>query len=94
MDDDSFYELTLGFVIVFLGLNYIIPGAQLVGALFALVALVAVFFFLKGCVEFVFGRGTSHLMMGAAMCFAIIVLFGGSNAVLGAFHLILSIFGL
>lgn len=94
MEDDTFQELTLGFIIVFLGLNYIIPGAYFLGVLFSLIALVAVFFFLKGCVEFAIGRGTSHLWIGAAMCVVIIVLFGGTNAVLGAFHFILSIFGL
>ncbi|MEM0372397.1 MAG: hypothetical protein QXO69_00945 [archaeon] len=94
MDDSTFFEFTLAFIIAFLGLNYIIPGAYFVSFLFSCVALVAVFFFLKGCAEFVFGKGTSRLLMGAAMCVVIIVLFGGTNAVLGAFRFIMSIFGL
>jgi len=94
MKDNQFYELAMGAIILFLAMNFMLPGSWFLGLLFIGFAITAVAFFIRGTIEFIFGKGTDHLLMGVSLIFIIILLFNGTALIQSIFRLTLSIFGL
>jgi len=73
MKDDDFLELALVFFVLLLFLNYL--HVAMFSTLLFLGMLLSAFLFLRGVIEFAIGKGTSHLLMGAALYFMLFILF-------------------
>ena len=82
MNEDQFYEFGIGGFALIIALVFI-PAARvfLVPAI-TLLAIIGLFFFFKGFVELIIGRGTKHFWMGIGLCLMIAVMFNGTGLLL------------
>jgi hypothetical protein len=87
MNDDAFSELMLGAVIIGIAFTWLYPGSALLSVGVVALSLMGVFFLLKGVIELLRGKGTSHFWMGTAMLLTVIILFkSGMGTVMGIFN--------
>lgn len=91
MKDAKAYELLIGIFIVFMVFSYLYPGSTFYAILLGFAALTGVIFFLRGIVEWIFGKGTGSMWIGAAICFLLIILFNGLGIVISTFNLVMTL---
>lgn len=90
MEDEKAYELLIGIIIVLIAFNYLYSGTAFYSSLIIFIALVGVIFFIRGVIEWFFGRGTHSMLVGAAICFTLMVLFNGFSVVLNVFNILVA----
>jgi len=90
MDEETFVEFGIGMVIIFSIFNYLYPAAHFFLFLITAIAVIGVFLFLKGLLQYVASGHKDNIWAGMVFIMIIVILFGGLNIVLDAFRFVLS----
>ncbi len=90
MDEETFVEFGIGIVIIFSIFNYLYPAAHFFLFLMAALALVGVFLFLKGLLQYAASGHKDNIWAGTVFIIILVLLFGGLATVVDSFRFVLS----